>query len=199
MTGVSRRPATDRPATDPDYFARCWEGSDDPWAHTTRWSEARKYAMTVAALPRPTYERSFEPGCGVGALTAQLAPRTARHLALDRHPRGVAVAAERCRGHGHVEVREGRIPEAWPVGRFDLVVLSEVLYYLSAAELDVTLDRLAAGLVPGGDVVAVHFRPEVPEHTWTGDEVHDRLRAHRALTSRSRTVEADVVIDVLRR
>lgn len=190
---------TGRSATDDAYFARSWDASDDPWAHTSRWSEARKYAMTAAALPRPHYRRSFEPGCGVGELTRLLAPRSDHHVALERHPRGVAVAAERCLGLPQVEVREGRIPEDWPEGGFDLVVVSEVLYYLSDDELDAALDRLVDAVEPDGDVVAVHYRPVVAEHTWTGDEVHERLRGHPGLTPLSRTLEADVAIDVLRR
>jgi trans-aconitate methyltransferase len=190
---------SDRTATDDAYFAECWAASEDPWAHTTRWSETRKYALTVAVLPRRTYARSFEPGCGVGLLTRLLAARTAEHVAMERHPRGVAVATDRCRDLPHVEIREGRIPDAWPEGTFDLVVLSEVLYYLSSDELDETLARLATALAAGGDVVAVHYRQEVPEHTWSGDEVHDRLRSHPGLTPVSRTIEDDVAIDVLRR
>lgn len=190
---------TGRPATTDAYFDRTWATGDDPWAHTTRWSEARKYGLTAAVLPRARYRRSFEPGCGVGALTRLLADRSDHHLAMERHPRGVAVTTERCRDLDQVEVRQGRIPEDWPDGPLDLVVVSEVLYYLSSPELDRAIELMAETLEPGGDLVAVHYRPVVDEHTWTGDEVHDRLRAADRFVALGRTVEADVVIDVLRR
>ena len=61
-------------------------------------------------------------------------------------------------------------------GPFDLVVLSEVLYYLDDEELEVAIERAGAGVEPGGHLVAVHYRLEVPEHARSGDEVHQRLR-----------------------
>ena len=187
-------------APTPDvYFDRCWGGSDDPWAHARRWSETRKYRLTVAALPRLHYRRSFEPGCGIGVLTTLLAARSVEHLAMERHERGVAATRERCAALPEVTVAQGRIPDDWPEGSFDLVVLSEVLYYLSADEMDDALERVEASLAPEGDLVAVHYRPVVPEHAWTGDEVHDRLRARPGWTGLSRIVEDDFVLDVLRR
>lgn len=188
-----------RAATPDAYFATSWAGSADPWAHATRWSEQRKYGLTVASLPRERYARSLEPGCGIGALTEMLAARSDDHLALERHPRGVAEARRRCADRPTARVVEGRIPDDWPPGPFDLIVLSEVLYYLSDTDLDRVLDRVEDALEPGGDLVAVHYRPVVEEHAWTGDEVHERLRARPGWTALGRTVEPDVVIDVLRR
>lgn len=166
---------TDRAATPDTYFDAMWATGDDPWAHATRWYEARKYGLTVAALPRRRYRRSFEPGCGTGVLTRALGERSDEHLAMERHPRGVAATRDRCAGVPTVRVVQGRIPDDWPDGDHDLVVLSEVLYYLTADELDAVLDRCATSLRPGGDLVAVHYRGIVAEHTWSGDEVHERL------------------------
>jgi trans-aconitate methyltransferase len=188
-----------RTATPDAYFDRCWGDSDDPWAHARRWSETRKYRLTVAALPRPHYRRSFEPGCGIGVLTTLLAARSDDHLAMERHQRGVDATRRRCAALPEVTVTAGRIPADWPEGAFDLIVLSEVLYYLSAGELADVLDRVEAALVPDGDLVAVHYRPTVPEHAWTGDEVHERLRDRPGWTSLNHTVEPGFVLDVLRR
>lgn len=188
-----------RTATPDDYFERSWSDSDDPWAHARRWSEMRKYRLTVAVLPRLHYRRSFEPGCGIGVLTTLLASRTDDHLAMERHERGVAATRERCAALPEVTVTAGRIPDDWPEGAFDLIVLSEVLYYLATAELADVLERVEASLVPGGDLVAVHYRPTVPEHTWTGDEVHERLLARPGWDPISHLVEDDFVLDVLRR
>jgi len=188
-----------RTATPDAYFERCWGDSDDPWAHARRWSETRKYRLTVAALPRLHYGRSFEPGCGIGVLTTLLAARSDAHLAMERHERGVSATRQRCAGLPEVTVARGRIPDDWPEGAFDLIVLSEVLYYLSSGELADVLDRVEASLAPGGDLVAVHHRPTVPEHTWTGDEVHERLRQRPGWTGLSHLVEDGFVLDVLRR
>jgi trans-aconitate methyltransferase len=186
-----------RNGTSDAYFDEMWATGDDPWAHATRWSERRKYELTVASLPRRAYERSFEPGCGVGVLTSLLAFRSHDHLAMERAARGVAATRDRCAGQPDVSVVEGRIPDDWPDGRFDLIVLSEVLYYL--ADIGPVLDRVETSLTPGGDLVAVHYRPTVPEHTWTGDEVHDRLRSRSGWAPVAHHVEDAFVLDVLRR
>ncbi|MFE7421819.1 hypothetical protein [Rhodococcus sp. NPDC057529] len=59
----------------PSYFDAMYAASPDPWGFGDRWYEQRKYALTLAALPRPRYRRAFEPGCSIGILTAALAHR----------------------------------------------------------------------------------------------------------------------------
>lgn len=174
MSGPSSRAATSTPDA---YFDEMWTRADDPWQHGSRWYEARKYALTVAALPRPRYRRAFEPGCAAGFLTEMLA-RCADHLvAMERSSRGVEVTRRRCAGQPGVDVRRGRIPEDWPEGRFDLIVLSEVLYYLDDDGLGTAIQRAGESLDVDGHLLAVHYRPPVDDHARRGDDVHRSLRA----------------------
>jgi hypothetical protein len=46
---------------DPGYFHDRYAASADPWGLAERWYEARKYALTVALLPRERYGAAFEP------------------------------------------------------------------------------------------------------------------------------------------
>ena len=163
-----------RPTTDA-YFDRMWALGEDPWEHGSRWYETRKYQLTAAVLPWPRYRRAFEPGCGAGYLTALLAPRVEHLVAWDRSPRAAAVTHRRCATHAGVEVGTGRVPEDWPDGSFDLVVLSELLYYLDDPQLDRVLTRTRTALGGNGHCVAVHYRRPVAEHARLGDEVHERL------------------------
>ena len=158
--------------TTADYFEHMWSLGDDPWEHATRFYEGRKYDLTVAALRRPRYTQAFEPGCGIGLLTERFAQRCDSVIASDRHPAcGARRATSATRGLD-VEVRLLQLPEAWPSETFDLIVLSEVLYYFTPARVAEILDRAAQRLVPGGDLVAVHYRQPVAEHALT--------RGHRA-------------------
>ena len=182
-------------ATTDAYFDRMWSTGDDPWDHGGRWYEARKYRLTVAALPRRRYRRAFEPGCGTGLLTALLAPRVDRLVACDRSARAVDVTRRRCADLAGVEVTRGRLPDGWPGGTFDLVVLSEVLYYLDDAQLDRALAHTVASLDPHGHVVAVHYRQPVAEHARLGDDVHERL-ATALPELLVRHVEDDFVLEV---
>ena len=52
----------------PDYFERVYAASPDPWGFTTRWYEERKYALSLAMLPRRHYADAFEPGCSIGEI-----------------------------------------------------------------------------------------------------------------------------------
>jgi len=188
---------TGRSPTSDQYFDETWSTGDDPWDHAGRWYERRKYELTVAALPNPRYERSFEPGCGTGVLTRLLALRSSAHVAMERHPRGAQATVARCADLPHVDVRVGAIPGAWPDGSFDLIVLSEVLYYLDEATIARTLDRCCRSLRPGGHVVAVHYRPNVDAHTWNGDEVHRQIRSTPGWGFGTHILDPDFVLDVL--
>jgi len=163
------------------YFEQMYASDADPWGYETRWYERRKYALTAAALPREHYERAFEPGCSIGALTELLAPRCTTLVALELMPQVAARARSRPTiGIEHVAVEVGRIPEDWPAGTFDLVVLSEVLYYLDEPGVAEVLARLDACLAPAGHVIAVHWRGET-DYPLSGDRVHELLDLHPGL------------------
>ena len=41
------------------YFDGMYAGGDDPWQLSTRWYEQRKYAITLAMLPRTPLPARF--------------------------------------------------------------------------------------------------------------------------------------------
>ena len=116
----------------PTYFADMYAGAEDPWGFRSRWYEQRKRDVTLAALTRPRYRRAFEPGCSIGVLTAALADRCDEVVAADVDERAVATARGELARHRHVRVERLSVPQEWPDGMFDLVVISEVAYYLGA-------------------------------------------------------------------
>jgi SAM-dependent methyltransferase len=181
------------------YFERMYADNPDPWDFASRWYDARKHDLTVAALPRWRYRSAFEPGCSTGMLTARLAGRCDRLLAVDAVASAVSTAAERLAGHPHVAVERARVPEDWPDDSFDLVVLSELGYYFDDARLAALLSRAVAALEPGGDLVAVHWRPPVAEHARSGDDVHAALAALPGLARLARHEEADFLLEVYTR
>lgn len=117
------------------YFAALYDGSSDPWGFDHRWYEERKRALTLAALPELRYRTAFEPGCSTGMLTRSLADRCDSLLATDVSEVALAVAAERLADLPHVRLARSALPAGWPEGEFDLVVVSEVLYYLGRQDL----------------------------------------------------------------
>ncbi|HEV7554174.1 MAG TPA: SAM-dependent methyltransferase [Kofleriaceae bacterium] len=180
------------------YFAEIYAREPDPWGFASRWYETRKYALTVAALPRQRYARAFEPGCSIGVLTERLAERCDALVATDLIAAVVDRARERVRRFRHVDVRIGAIPDDWPEGRFDLVVLSEVAYYLTATGFAQLLGKLDASLVPGGHVVAVHWTGPT-DYPQTASRVHDCLDNHASWSRHATYAEPSFVLSVYER
>ena len=166
---------------DPGYFREAYAAAPDPYGLADRWYETRKYAITVALLPRERYGAAFEPGCSIGVLTARLAARCDSLLACDAVPEAVAQARARTAGLPGARVEQRVIPRQWPPGQFDLIVFSEILYYFDDADLDQALGLAARALLPGGHLLAVHWRHPAPHHPRAGDETHQSLVAHPGL------------------
>jgi protein-L-isoaspartate O-methyltransferase len=185
-------------STDRSYFDEIYADNPDPWGFETRWYEQRKYALTLAALPEPFYRRGFEPGCSVGVLTALLAPRCAHLVATEIVPSALARAVDRLSGADNVVFHHAALPESWPTGSFDLVVLSEIAYYFDATTLTEIAGRLMGTVVAGASVVAVHWRGET-NYPLSGDDAHRILGDRRDLEPLAHHVEHDFVLDVWRK
>lgn len=164
------------------FFDDFYADSSDPWGFEDRWYEERKRAITTAVLPRRRFASAFEVGCSIGVLTADLAARCDRLLAVDIAAAPAAAATERLSDNGHVSVTQMATPEEWPSGRFDLIVLSEIGYYWSSQDLELALDRTAQSLAPDGILVSCHWRRPVAEYPLTGDDVHRAIGARGEFT-----------------
>ena len=179
-------------------FDALYERDHDPWGFETQWYERRKYALTLATLSRRRYLRAFEPGCSIGVFTALLAERVDDLVAVDGSPIAVDQARRRCRGLGRATIAVMTVPDEWPKGSFDLIVLSELAYYFPPGELKVLLDRCVSSLRRGGELVVVHYRLET-NYPMSGDAVHAAVRAQRGLESQSHYEEPRFLIDVMTR
>ncbi|MCV7162968.1 methyltransferase domain-containing protein [Mycobacterium stomatepiae] len=173
--------------------------ANDPWQLSTRWYEQRKYAITLAMLPNSRYRHAFEPGCSIGTLTAQLAQRCDRVTAVDvveaaLHSADVRLRQADCRDS--VTLARSPLDAAWPPGPFDLVVLSEVAYYLEADALAGALERECVRLQPGTNVVAAHWRHPVADYLLNGDAAHAIIARTPGLISLGRYRDPDVVVEV---
>ncbi|MEC5405450.1 SAM-dependent methyltransferase [Paraburkholderia sp. MPAMCS5] len=180
------------------YFDDLYQRSDDPWHLREGWYERRKRALTLALLPRERYRRAFEPGCANGELTAQLATRCDALIASDLHERAVHLTRERVAHAPQVRVEQCAVPREWPEkgGPFDLIVVSELAYYLDADELEAMAARIAETLAPDGTLLACHWRRPFAESFQPADTVHALFDARCGTTRLSHHEEADFVIDV---
>jgi hypothetical protein len=183
-----------------NHFETLFSGDADPWGYRTRWYERRKRAHILASLPSEHYANAFEPACANGELSAELATRCGRLLCSDGSAAAAAHARRRLAALANVEVECAAIPAGWPAGRFDLIVLSEIGYYLDDDAFHETMRLAAESLAAGGALLASHWRHPESDYRRSGDDVH-RLMA-TAFQQRSgwsrllRHEEEDFLLDV---
>jgi SAM-dependent methyltransferase len=157
----------------PSYFAEIYQANLDPWNFETSLYEREKYLASLAALPLQRYRRAFEIGGSIGVLTRMLADRCDRLLSTDVSPVAQARAQTRCADQPQVEFQIMQFPRETPDQTFDLIVLSEVGYYLSERDLLIARNWIVNALRHGGHLLLVHWTPWVEDYPLTGDEVHD--------------------------
>lgn len=123
--------ASDRRWTFDNLFA----SNPDPWGFESTQYEAAKRRATLAMLFPDRFGRALEVGCANGVLTAELANVCEIVLAIDVSPEALRLAATRLGGLQNVSLARVEVPCEWPEGAFDLIVFSEILYFLSREEI----------------------------------------------------------------
>lgn len=179
------------------YFEELYGRDDDPWGFATSFYETRKYAVTVACLPEDHYQSAFEPGCSIGVLTERLAGRCDTLLAVDLMEGVVGSARSRTARWAGVTVERRTLPDEWPDGPFDLLVLSELCYYFDEPVLRGMLATATRSLRPGATVVAVHWRGPT-DYPLTGDQAHRVLAETAGLDRVVQHWEETFALDVWR-
>jgi SAM-dependent methyltransferase len=163
-----------------ERFERLYRESPDPWSYRTSDYEREKYAATLAALPQRSYGLCLEVGCSIGVFTGLLAARCEHIVAIDFS----LGALELARGHlqevRNVDLLRASFPEEAPPGSWELIVCSEVLYYLDEPAFAEALAWIETQLAYGASVLAVSWRGPGRDEPLRGDEVHDRLAARLA-------------------
>jgi len=177
------------------HFDALYRQDVDPWRTRTRWYERRKRALTLAVLPAERYARACEPGCGAGETTLALARRCDQVVASDASAAAVRQARRRLAGSPHVTIAQARMPEDWPAGPFDLVVLSELGYYLPEDDLARLADKCRHALIAGGALVACHWRHPEPDLRRSAHDVHALLHARTGLHRAAHYEDADFLLD----
>jgi LmbE family N-acetylglucosaminyl deacetylase/SAM-dependent methyltransferase len=180
-------------------FDDLYRRNPDPWDYLGSAYERRKRAVTLASLPREHYESAIEAGCSIGVLTGALAERCGRLLGIDASDVALDAARERLSTTGNVSLLRADLPAGWPAlppGSIDLVVISEIGYFLAREELDDLLRAAAAALRPGGQLLLCHWRHPIEGWELDGQEVHTAARSlgWRQLVSHR---EEDFLLEVL--
>jgi len=154
---VSESPPDPRASWGAEVFEQIYARSPDPWGFETSVYERGKYAETLGQLGSLRPVSALELGCSIGVMSQALAARCTRLLCLDAAPTALERARLRCAGLDHVTFRRGLLPADWPEGRFDLIMISELLYFLSPADVDELARRACEAALPGCLIVLVNW------------------------------------------
>lgn len=185
-----------KPSLDPAYFDALYAADPDPWRFATSRYEQQKYEATLAALP-VRIGTAFEIGCSIGVLTCLLASRCRSLLSVNVAEAALAEARRRCADQANVTIARMRIPQEWPAARFDLILLSEVLYYLSPDDLARTAAQARGSITPGGQALLVHYTLPT-DHPMSGDAAAEDFIASSGLTPALQRREPQYRLDLLR-
>jgi len=155
------------------YFEAIYQSDRDPWKFETSEYEAKKYAATIASLPKSRYDSALEIGGSIGVLTEMLAQRCDSILSIDVSKLAQDQAIQRCQKLEQVQFKLMNFPHEYPEEKFDLILVSEVGYYWCRKDLQTSQRRIFELLEPNGHLLLVHWLPVSPDYPLTGDEVHD--------------------------
>jgi SAM-dependent methyltransferase len=142
---------------DAAYFEALYSADPDPWKFETSAYEAAKYADTLAAIGGATIIRAFEMGCSIGVLTEQLAPRCGRLVATELSAQALEQARKRCARQDNIDFVLAKTMTDGIEGAFDLILLSEVIYYWDNPDLAAVAASISEHLDGGGRLVLVHW------------------------------------------
>ncbi len=142
------------PSATPEELDALYARNPDPWNFRDSAYERAKYAQTLDLLPRTSYASALEVGASIGVLGRMLAPRCERYLGIDASRRAIDLA--RADMLANMAFRFCLVPERFPDGPFDLILLSEVLYFLGREDVAALAAQVAAAS-PRGDVVCVNY------------------------------------------
>jgi len=184
------------PSRDEAYFNLLYEANPDPWDFATSPYERRKYQASLQALGQRKFAAAFEIGCSIGVFTALLAPRCKALLAVDAAAAPLRAAAQSCAGLAQVRFEKRMMPRDWPARKFDLIVFSEVLYFLNPADVRRCAMLAREALLPGGCVLLVNYTAQIDEPC-SGDEAAELFVAASALPRRQHSRDRRFRIDLL--
>jgi len=176
----------------PAYFERLYSDASDPWNFATSPYEQSKYDATLAALGDQPIERALEVGCSIGVLTRMLAARCGRLTATEVSKIAIEQARKRCVDQPNVAFQLVNSIGDPVLGPFDLIVLSEVVYYWDDAELVRAGHMIRSQARIGGYILLVHWLGET-DYPKSGDDAVEGL--HRLIGDQVVVEKADRTAD----
>lgn len=195
-----------------DSFEAVYALKGDPWRYELSAYEQGKYRDTIATLGPGEWSNALEIGSAEGVFTRMLAQLVTNVTGVDVSMTAIKRARERCADLSrvcflHLDVEVDTLPS----DEFDLIVCSEVLYYLNdRIRIENVGHKLMSSLKPGGHLVLVDRRiksddtsgfaaPIFGYPSMGAKTVHQTLRSLQGLTQVKDVQRKFYAITVLRK
>lgn len=159
------------------HFESLFTNSPDPWRYDSESYERDRFRRTAAALSGRRYRSALELGCANGALTEQLAPLCDRLLATDTSRAALSAARDRLGALADVVLEQRTMPQDMPDERFDLIVASDMLYYLGLEGIVALMAAIERSATRDASILLASYLGET-ETVITGEMAAEIAIAH---------------------
>ncbi len=138
---------------DVEHLRSLYADTNDPWGFEHSHYEQAKFKATREALSQASYQSAFELGCGNGQLARHLSLIVARYTGMDAVDKALVAARETVPSG---QFLEGYYPCPLPDHDYDLLILSEILYFLDRDSIRQLATDIATHW-PDAEVICVTY------------------------------------------
>lgn len=136
-------------------FNRFYWLDKDPFGAKDSKYEISKQNRLLELIARQEYRLSLDVGCGNGLLSRRIAAHCEHIIGIDFSSRAVQLAQQNCTGVPNMTLDVADIRNYESSQRFDLIICSEVLYYLQGQALAAVVEKLHRISTPGARLALV--------------------------------------------
>ncbi|MCK4822848.1 methyltransferase domain-containing protein, partial [bacterium] len=146
---------------------------EDPWDYSNAY-EQQKYRHTLDMIPEGSLSRVLELGCAEGLFTKMLSEKAGDILAVDISERALKRASVRCAGLENVKFEQHDISQGMQAGKYDLIICSEILYYLrDRYAVETFAGQVKEALPPDGYLLMTHANMVSDDKSQTGFDFNE--------------------------
>ena len=160
------------------YMTNFYSNKEDPFNIDTPY-EAAKYAHSLELLKARRFKRALEVGAAEGVFSEMLVPYCENLLAVDVAESAVERAQTRLSKFENAQAITAALPHEMPAGKFDLIVVSDILYYFPKDVLRDLIRCFEDALDPGGIIFSLHYLGDFGQSI-TGRDAHKLLLQSKA-------------------
>lgn len=157
---------------DVEGFEALFQTDPDPWDYESSRFEAHKRKVLLNHIGLRSRGRVLELACANGVTTQALMRCALRTTALDASATALSQAETRLKDADRLRLMHAKLPGGMPRELFDLIVVSEIVYYLRRDAYTRLAMEILSRIAPGGRVLVLHHHVNFPDATIRPEQAH---------------------------